>query len=196
MRREPAGGTSVAASEELGLRRKGRRKLKGSGAVRRSFDKMVEEFALYWKNYVFQCLLATATIFVVLAFLTMEQAVIVASIGATTFIVFAMPNSLTAQPRNVIGGHLIGLACGLLCAVLPALPHPCEVVVYSLAVGLSIFVMVMADAEHPPASGTALGVAILQGSPDLLKAGIAVISSAVILSLVHHTLRDRLKDLT
>jgi len=164
--------------------------------VRRSLKKMLEELAAYWKNYVLQCLLATGTIFMVLAFLTMERAVIVASIGATTFIVFAMPNNLTAQPRNVIGGHLVGLVCGTLCVLLPAWRHPYELLMYSLAVGLSMFVMVVTDTEHPPASGTALGVAIGGFSTGLIRVAIAVVTSALVLSFVRHAFRRRLKDLT
>ena len=64
---------------------------------------------------------------------------------------------------------------------------------YAGAVGLSIFIMVVTDTEHPPASGTALGVAI-QGFN--FKVIIAVLASAVILSLVHTLFKRHLKDLT
>ena len=146
-----------------------------------------------WKNYIFQSLLATMTTFIVLLLLSMEQAVIIASIGATAFIVFAMPTSITARPRNVIGGYLIGLLCGSICALIPQPSSLHSVIAYSLAVGLSFFVMVIADAEHPPASGTALGVAITGFSLDVM---VAVITSAVVLSLAHHFLRPFLRDLT
>ena len=146
-----------------------------------------------WKNYIFQSLLATMTTFIVLLLLSMEQAVIIASIGATAFIVFAMPTSITARPRNVIGGHLIGLLCGSICALIPQPSFLHSGIAYSLAVGLSFFMMVIADAEHPPASGTALGVAITGFS---WNATIAVITSAVVLSLVHHSLRPFLRDIT
>jgi CBS-domain-containing membrane protein len=56
---------------------------------------------------------------------------------------------------------------------------------YSVAVGLSFFTMVVTRTEHPPASGTALGVAIAGFS---LGAAIAVVTSVVMLSLVHHFL--------
>ncbi|RLC60880.1 MAG: HPP family protein [Chloroflexota bacterium] len=146
-----------------------------------------------WKNYIFQSLLATMTTFIVLLLLSMEQAVIIASIGATAFIVFAMPTSITARPRNVIGGHLIGLLCGSICALIPQPSFLHSGIAYSLAVGLSFFMMVIADAEHPPASGTALGVAITGFSLDVM---VAVITSAVVLSLAHHFLRPFLRDLT
>lgn len=161
--------------------------------MKKSIDKMIEELKLSWKNYVFQSLFATLAIFIVLLFLGLQNAVIIASIGSTAFIVFAMPKNITARGRNVIGGHLVGIICGSLSALIP---HPSffhSIVIYSLAVGLSIFIMVITDTEHPPASGTALGVAITGFS---LSVTVAVITSVVILSLVHHYFKRYLKDLT
>ncbi|OHE59734.1 MAG: hypothetical protein A2Z47_16355 [Thermodesulfovibrio sp. RBG_19FT_COMBO_42_12] len=74
--------------------------------MERSITKSIEELRVFWKNYVFQSLFATLAIFIVLLFLNLQHVVIIASIGATTFIIFAMPNYITAKPRNVIGGHL------------------------------------------------------------------------------------------
>lgn len=161
--------------------------------MERTITEMIKKFKLSWKNYVFQSLFATLVIFIVLLFLSLQEAVIIASIGATAFIVFAMPKNIAAKSRNIIGGHLTGLISGSLCALIP---HPSflpSIVVYSLAVGLSIFIMVVTDTEHPPASGTALGVAIRGFS---LNVTIAVITSAIILSLVHHYFKRYLKDLT
>lgn len=154
--------------------------------------KMVEELKLFWKNYLFQSLLATLTILIVLFFLNLQHAVIIASIGATGFIVFAMPKNITAKPKNIIGGHLVGLLSGSLCALIP---HPLflysSIILYSVAVRLSIFIMVVTDTEHPPASGTALGIAITGFS---LNAAVAVVTSVIVLSLVHHFFKPYLKD--
>ena len=154
---------------------------------------MIEKFSSSWRSYVFQSLIAMFTVFIVLLFLSIEQAVIVSSIGATAFIVFAMPKSITARPRNVIGGHLVGFLFGSLCALLPQPSSIHSIIVYSLAVGLSIFIMVIIDTEHPPAAGTALGI-VIQGFS--LKVLAAVITSVLILSAVHHLLKPYLKDLT
>jgi len=155
---------------------------------------MVKELRLFWKNYVFQSLLATLVIFIVLLSLSMrDDAAIIASIGATTFIVFTMPDYITAKPRNVIGGHLVGLACGSLGALVPHHSLVTAASLCALAVGLSIFIMVVTDTEHAPAAGTALGVAIKGFS---LNVTIAVLASAVILSLIRRLAKHRLKDLT
>ena len=47
-----------------------------------------------------QSILATLSVFIVLYFLSLQHAVIIASIGATAFIVFAMPDNITAQAKK------------------------------------------------------------------------------------------------
>jgi len=161
--------------------------------MKRSFIKMAEEFSLYWKHYLLQSILATLSVFIVLYFLSLQEAVIIASIGATAFIVFTMPNNITAQSRNVIGGHLIGLFYGFLFSLIPHSALTFSILIYSLAVGASIFTMVVTDTEHPPAAGTALGVVITGIRLDVL---ITVVLSIIILSLIHRFFKPYLRDLT
>jgi len=130
--------------------------------------------------------------FIALLLLSIEHAVIITSIGASAFIVFAMPKDITAKPKNVIGSHLIGLFSGSLCSLIPHSSLLYSLVVYSLAVGLSIFLMVITSTEHPPASGTSLGVAI---SGFNSKVAIGVITSTFILSLIHYFFKPYLRDL-
>jgi len=153
---------------------------------------MVRKFRLWWKNYVWQSFLAALTIFLVILFLNLEHAVVIAAIGATAFIVFAMPDNSTANSKNIIGGHLVGFFVGSLCALIPQPSLWCSIMSYSLAVGLSIFIMLVIDAGHPPAAATALGLAIMGFS---LNAAIAVVTSAVLLALTHHFLKPVLKNL-
>ena len=162
--------------------------------MKRSVTRKIDELRSHWINYVFQCLFATLVIFVVLLGLGFKQVVIIASIGSTAFLVFAMPNSVAARPVNIIGGQLVGFACGYFCGLIPHESHfLISAVVFSLAVGLSIFIMVVTDTEHPPASGTALGVAINGFSPKVL---VALIASVLVLSLVHRLFKRYLRDLT
>jgi CBS-domain-containing membrane protein len=155
--------------------------------------KIDTQFREHWKSYLLQSTLATIAVFIVLYFLSMQHAVIIASLGATAFIVFAMPDYITAQPRNVIGGHIVGLFCGFLFSLIPHSSLLSSLLVYSLAVGTSIFIMVVTDTEHPPASGTALGVAMTGITLDVL---IAVVVSIVILSVIHRLCKPYLRDLT
>ena len=161
--------------------------------MKKSIKKIDREFRQYWKRYVMQSLLATLSVFIVLYFLNLQHAVIIASIGATAFIVFAMPDSITAQPRNVIGGQLVGLFCGFLLSLIPQPAIIYSIIVYSLAVGCAIFTMVVIDMEHPPAAGTALGVAMTGISLDVF---VAVIISIILLSLIHKFFKPYIKDLT
>lgn len=161
--------------------------------MKKSFKKIDREFKQHWKNYVLQSILATFSVFVVLYFLSLQHAVIIASIGATVFIIFAMPDSITAQPRNVIGGQLVGLLCGFLFSLFPHSVLMYSMIVYSLAVGASIFTMVVIDTEHPPAAGTALGVAITGISWDVFT---AISLSVILLSLIHVVFKPYIRDLT
>lgn len=140
-----------------------------------------------------QSMLATLSVFIVLYFLSRQEAVIIASIGATAFIVFAMPDNITAQSRNVIGGHIVGLFCGFLFSLIPHSALLFSILIYSLAVGTSLFIMVVTDTEHPPAAGTALGVVMTGISLQVL---IVVVISIVILSAIHRLFKPYLKDLT
>lgn len=158
----------------------------------------IRKFREHWKNYVFQSILATLVVFLILLSLRLQKhAVIIASLGATTFIVFAMPNQITARPRNIIGGYTVGFLCGFVCSLLPIADVMSESLghslLYAVAVGLSIFIMVVSDTEHPPASGVALGVAINGFSLDVT---ISIVISVAVLTVTHHFFRNYLRDLT
>jgi CBS-domain-containing membrane protein len=162
--------------------------------------KIREEFLevkAYWKNYVFQSLLATGAVFCVLLFLEHGEEVIVASLGATAFVVFALPDSFSAKPRNVLGGHIVGLICGGIGFILlNMLPDPdlfiSEAAIHAIAVGLSIFIMVITDTEHPPAAGTALGVAFEGFS---LRVVVTVLLFSIVFTVIRLFLKKHLRDL-
>jgi CBS-domain-containing membrane protein len=72
---------------------------------------------------------------------------LVAPFGASCVLVFALPQSPLAQPRNVIGGHLISAFIGI--AIFGLLgAHPLS---FALAVGLAIAAMQATGTLHPPA---------------------------------------------
>ncbi|HUT68430.1 MAG TPA: HPP family protein [Dehalococcoidales bacterium] len=161
--------------------------------LKRRWMRIKGAFPILWKHYLYQSFLAAIVVFVILLILTIENAVVIASIGATAFIIFTMPRNITARPRRVIGGHMVGLLSGSLCALIPHSSTLASISVFALAVGISICLMVALDFEHPPASGTALGVAITGFSPGVI---IAVVTSSIVLSLAHHFSNKFLKDLT
>jgi CBS-domain-containing membrane protein len=119
------------------------------------------------KNYILQSLLAVIAVAVILYFVeSITHAAIVAALGASTFIVFAMPKTVAAEPRRLIGGHITGIICGIVfyygCYHTPAAGFFESVGIVhwlppALAVGMSILLMTIFNFEHPPAAGTALG---------------------------------------
>ena len=160
--------------------------------MRRNRNTRWIEFRTFWKQYILQSLLAGLSLSIILISLSFQNLVIVASMASSIFIIFAMPNSVTAKARSIIGGHLICLIVGSLCGIIPHSTQFLTIMVYSLAVGLSMLIMTVSDTEHPPASGTALGVAISGFTWNL---ALAILIATVVLSLIHRFCRRYIKDL-
>ena len=79
--------------------------------------------------------------------LSLHAALLIAPFGASCVLVFALPQSPLAQPRNVIGGHMISTLVGL-CAYHLIGASPLS---FGLAVGLAIAAMLLTAPLHPPA---------------------------------------------
>lgn len=77
---------------------------------------------------------------------------LMAPFGATMVILFGLPSSPLAQPRNIIAGHLITAAIGLVVAHILGV-HEWTL---GLAVGLSIAAMMVTNTIHPPAGANPL----------------------------------------
>jgi CBS-domain-containing membrane protein len=154
------------------------------------------------KPYVLQSLMAVAAIAVILYFVTfVTHAAIIAALGSSAFIVFAMPRYFSAEPRRLVGGHVIGLVCGLAAFYLfstgPIAPYSdhlawVRVIGAGFSIGLAVFLMPVFDAEHPPAAGTALGIA---AGGWTYQTVLFIVIFAVLLSVVRWLLLPRLKDL-
>lgn len=118
----------------------------------------------------------------------LNLALIVAPFGASCVLVFALPQSPLAQPRNVICGHLISAAIGI--AVFQFMgAHPFSM---ALAVGLAIAAMQSTGTLHPPAGADPL-VAILAGASwsflalPILAGTVAIVA----LAMAYHRLISR-----
>ena len=155
--------------------------------------KLTDEIVIYkfkklWLYYIIQSLLASISLLIIVLVLGRDKMVVISAMGATTFIVFALPTAASAQTRNVIGGHLVGLVVGSV-FYYTSMPYFVE---YPLVVGIAIFLMVALDVEHPPAAGTALAVVINEVSINVF---VTIMISAVVLSQCRYYLRNQLKDL-
>ena len=69
------------------------------------------KFPKHWIRYLIQGSYAAATSFFITITLS-NNPIIIASIGATGFIVFAMPNNIAAEPKRIIGEHFLGFFIG------------------------------------------------------------------------------------
>jgi CBS-domain-containing membrane protein len=157
---------------------------------------MGQKFDRRFKNrkgrYIAQVAMATGAVFFTLIALHQQHLVVAASLAATAFTIFAMPGSVTASTRNVVGGHFVGLIFGSAFALLSPEPGVMQDLMYALAVGISMFVMAITNTEHPPAAGTALGVVIAGYSVRLV---LGVVVGVAVLAAIHRLLRPVLIDL-
>lgn len=87
---------------------------------------------------------------------------LMAPLGASCFLIFAVPESPFAQPRSVIGGHLISSAVGL---TVLSLVNP-GAWTMGVAVGLAVIAMQLTRTGHPPAGADPLVVLLIR--PDWL----------------------------
>ncbi|WP_024461065.1 HPP family protein [Marinimicrobium sp. LS-A18] len=82
-----------------------------------------------------------------------------ASMGASAVLLFAVPHGALSQPWAVIGGHLVSAVVGVSCQKL----FPGTLWTPALAVGLAVAAMHYLRCIHPPGGATAL-VAVIGGA--------------------------------
>ena len=90
---------------------------------------------------------------------------LIAPMGASAVLLFAVPTSPLAQPWSIIGGNTIAALIGVTCAHYVGDP----VLAAALAVGLAIAAMMALQCLHPPSGAVAL-TAVL-GGPAIQAAG-------------------------
>ncbi len=83
----------------------------------------------------------------------LENIFLIGSFGATSVLIYGAINSPLAQPRNLIGGHLLSAIVGVSIHLL--IPDPIWIAA-PLAVSLSIVIMQFSKTLHPPGGATAL----------------------------------------
>ena len=153
-------------------------------------------------RYIMQCFMAMAVIFIVLL---LDSAVfgmtVAASLGASAFIAFTMPHTNAARPRYLVGGYIIGSVCGvlmnvvynsLLSADIQVFGHSPHIVSCTAAVGLTMFIMVITNFEHPPAAALSLGLVIQSNA--LITAFFAV-AGVIIISVCKTVMKKWLRNL-
>ncbi|MFD8965595.1 HPP family protein [Streptomyces sp. NPDC059568] len=127
------------------------------------------------------------------------------TLGPTAYILLAHPHTEAAQVRSSVLGHTCATASGLLClAAFGLWPYPStvgqrtdswhQIGAEALAVGLTLFLLVLLNAHHPPAAATALLITsgIARPGPPLygMLTGLALlIAAAALLSHVRPSMK-------
>ena len=101
--------------------------------------------------------ISAAIVISILAYLTLETSSgiwLMFSFGATVFLVFALSDLETAQPKNIFWGHLVSVLVGIIFN---------ETIGFSfyslgLSVGVAVALMVYLKIMHPPAASNPIVV--------------------------------------
>jgi CBS-domain-containing membrane protein len=152
------------------------------------------------KRYAMQCGLAGLVVLVLLLVLdAVTQTVLIAAIGASAFIAFAVPRSLHSAPRNLIGGYIVGILTGALMGTIntlidvsPGYDHAIMVICGAIAISIAMFTMVVTRTEHPPAAALAIGLVLNEWS---LLTLFVVLMGVIGLSLIKQLVLPALLDL-
>jgi CBS-domain-containing membrane protein len=124
-----------------------------------------------------------------------ESTLLIGSFGASAVLVYSAIKSPLAQPRNLIGGHVLSALTGVVCY------HLFSNTVWlaaAMAVSLAIVVMLATKTLHPPGGATAL-IAVIGGSKihnlgflyALAPAGTGAVILLVIALLVNNLSKSR-----
>lgn len=103
---------------------------------------------------------------------------LIGSFGATSVLLYGVINSPLAQPRNVIGGHVISAVAGVTINYLISTPW----IAAALAVSGSIVLMQITKTLHPPGGATALIATI--GSDQIKELGYLYVLSPVLSGVI------------
>jgi CBS-domain-containing membrane protein len=103
---------------------------------------------------------------------------IVASMGASAVLLFAVPHGPLSQPWPLIGGHLVSAVIGVSCAkVIPDI-----FIAAPLAVGIAVGTMYYLHCIHPPGGATALSAVV--GGNTVHELGYQFILTPVLINVV------------
>ncbi|KAJ8508135.1 hypothetical protein ONZ45_g9561 [Pleurotus djamor] len=123
-------------------------------------------------------------------FITKGAPTIVASFGSSAVLIYGSIDSAYAQPRPLLGGHIIGAAVGICTTKLIELLstkeqfHEFEWLAGSLSCALSVVLMQLTSTIHPPAGATALLATVNADVRDLSWYFLPIIILTASLSLV------------
>ncbi len=160
------------------------------------------KFRRHYRQYIFQALLATVAMALILLFVdSLSTAAIAAGLGSSVVGIFINPTGATARLRAVVGGHTMALLLGSVFSFILfagsiegfiADHSQFHALMMALSVGLLILVMAVTDTEHPPAAGIVIGMSSREWTPEVFG---AILGALVLLGAIKLVLRRHLRDL-
>jgi CBS-domain-containing membrane protein len=103
---------------------------------------------------------------------------ILASMGSSAVLLFAVPHGNLSQPWPLLGGHVLSALVGVTCVQI----FENHLLAASVAVGLAVSVMYYARCTHPPGGATALGAVL--GGPSVHELGYQFVITPVLLNTI------------
>lgn len=143
--------------------------------------------------------LAFACISAVLILGEFLSGLIIGSMGATAFIIFAYPKAETSRAKCIIGGYLCGAAAGTLLWFIES-SLIVSFVNYSYvhaavcagAAVLTMLLMASAKLPHPPAAAFAIGIA---DNDNAVFITVSALAGVLFFCFIKHCFRNHLEDL-
>lgn len=142
-----------------------------------------------WKHAVWGFIAATCGLLALAGVTSLTgHGLIIGSFGASAVLLYGTPDSPLAQPRNVLGGHLLSALVG--CAMVEFVGT--GPMALAAAVGLAIVAMYVTHTMHPPGGATAL-IAVYDHAgwmfvllPVTVGAAILVVIAVLANNVVNH----------
>lgn len=137
-------------------------KMKGGGAGQQRSS----GYEVFWSWLGSALGIGSCALLSSLFFEPLDATLLIGSFGASAVLVYAAIKSPLAQPRNLVGGHVVSALVGV--AAYQGLGHIIWLAA-ALAVSLAIVAMLITKTLHPPGGATAL-IAVI-GSPEIHQLG-------------------------
>jgi len=163
------------------------------------------------KHFLLQVLFAIIFMVFVLVLMSLDSksqilwALGAGALASSTFIIFTIPQSISAEPRRVVGGYLIAIIIGigihfLLTHVLHIISGHFAIeniqifwVSAAISIGLAMISMVLLDCQHPPAAG--ISIVLVLNIQEYYTVAV-IILSVIALALIRYFFRNYLINLS
>jgi CBS-domain-containing membrane protein len=142
------------------------------------------------KTHIFFAMLGAIVAISSLAYVatSTKGLMLLGSFGASSLLLFALPEAPLSQPRSVIGGHFLASTIAVLC--LAAFGEQWRAI--GLATGLGIGAMMATRTVHPPAGSNAIIVFLAKPSWMLLVGStVSGAASLVLIAIFYHRVTKR-----